>query len=128
MSGTSYFFDYAETEDGFIITLKDVGKFNDIKYFRINLRYEDVGTNPVITVDEEIVYAQVGFLDDGINMSYENVVGLNEHYVGINRRALKISSASTDEQYPTAKAVYDLVNGALGEYVTDIAALVGGDA
>ena len=69
MSGTNYFFDYAETEDGFIITLKDVGNFKDIKYFRINLRHEDVGTNPVITVDEEIVYAQVGFLDDGINLS-----------------------------------------------------------
>lgn len=115
MSGTNYFFDYAETEDGFIITLKDVVNLKDVKYFRINLRHEDVGTNPVITVDEEIVYAQVGFLDDGINMSYENVVGLNEHYVGINRRALKISSASTDEQYPTAKAVYDLVNGAFEE-------------
>lgn len=112
MSNEAYFFGYEETEDGFIITLKQVLK--NVKYFRITLRTGDIGTNPVITVDEDIVYDQVGFLSDGINMSYENVFGLDEHYVGINRRVLEITDAATDEQYPTARAVYNAIQNFLG--------------
>ena len=39
-----------------------------------------------------------------------------------------ISASSTDAQYPSAKAVYTALSNALGSYVNDIAALIGGNA
>lgn len=123
---SSVFFGYAETEDGFEITVKNVSQNAGTAFFRLCTRVECIGTKPVVAVDEEISYVQVGFLSDGINMSYENVVGLGDHYVGINRRVLDISSASTDEQYPTAKAVYGFVSELMGEYVDTVDALIGG--
>lgn len=39
-----------------------------------------------------------------------------------------INTSSTDDEIPSAKAVYNLLESALGEYITDIANLVGGDA
>jgi hypothetical protein len=42
---------------------------------RFVVNRNDIGENPVITVDEEIVYIPEGFLADGIKIKAENVVG-----------------------------------------------------
>jgi hypothetical protein len=41
----------------------------------MNFYTKNVGTNPIIAVDEEIVYEQVGVLSDGIKINAENIVG-----------------------------------------------------
>ena len=79
------------------------------------------------TVDEEIKYTQVGTLSDGVKVSESNLIGMDV-YEKKGRMTTQISASSSDNQYPSAKAVYDLLQNAMGSYVTDIAVLVGGDA
>lgn len=120
----SYFASYTETEDGFKTVIS--GKA-EVAYITITVYTSTVSDNPAIAVDEEIAYTQVGTLASGIKVNEQNLFGM-DGYEKKGRMVTSVSNTSTDAQYPSAKAVYDLVNGALGEYVTDIAALVGGDA
>lgn len=124
LAGNNYFAAYTETEDGF--TMIPRGR-DTIAYVTITVYTSTVSNHPFIAVDEEIAYTQIGTLASGIKVNEKNLFGMDE-YEKKGRMVTMISDTSTDSQYPSAKAVYDLVNGAFGEYVTDIAALVGGDA
>lgn len=124
IEGDDYFVKYAATDNGFDLTISQPAT---TAWMAINVESSTVGANPVIAVDEEIAYTQVGTLTSGVKVNSTNLIGM-DGYEKTGRMVTSISDTSTDAQYPSAKAVYDLVNGAFGEYVTDIAALVGGDA
>lgn len=111
LEGNNYFAAYTETEDGF--TMIPRGR-NEIAYVTITVDTSTVGTNPVIAVDEEIAYTQVGTLSSGIKVNEKNLFGMDE-YEKKGRMVTMISDTSTDAQYPTAKAVYNLVSGAFKE-------------
>jgi hypothetical protein len=120
----SYYIDYAETENGFDMTIKEP---DTVAYIKFAVYTSTVSANPVIAVDEEIKYTQVGTLSSGIKVYEPNLIGM-EKYERTGRMVTAITSDSTDEQYPTAKAVYNIVQDALGAYVDEVAALIGGDA
>jgi hypothetical protein len=123
-NGSSYFLnDYTETENGFSIK---VTRF-DTAYINISVDITTVSDNPVVAVDEPISYMQVGTLSSGVKVSESNLIGM-DGYEKKGRMTTQISASSSDNQYPSAKAVYDLLQNAIGSYVTDIAVLVGGDA
>jgi hypothetical protein len=113
---------YESTDDGCIITLLD-----GIEYVKLNIYASTLGNKPAVAVDEELTYEQVGTLSSGIKVNEQNLFGM-EGYEKKGRMVSQVSAASTDDQYPSAKAVYDALSSALGEYVTDIAALIGGGA
>lgn len=119
----SYFATYTETEDGCEIQLT---ASDTARYVKLNFMVGKFTPNAVITVDEEIVYEQAGFLADGIYVNGNYVTGLDSKYMRQNQKVLEVSASSTDEQYPTAKAVYSLVTNALGSYVNEVDALIGG--
>ena len=121
IENNSYFVGYVRTEDGFEMPIHSVAENNDVAYIRFTFMTEDLAAYPVIAVNETIAYTTAGFLADGIRIKAENVVGFAD-------RVLELDSTATDQQIPTAKAVYDALSGALGEYVTDVATLIGGDA
>ena len=73
--GTSYFYSYSETVDGFEIGILDRAEQLDAAFFRITLAADGISTKPVIAVDEEISYKQEGFLADGIYISADYVHG-----------------------------------------------------
>lgn len=68
----SYFTEYEVLEDGFKITLKNKA---ELAYVALNFARECIGARPVIAIDEEIKFAQEGFLADGIKVKSENVIG-----------------------------------------------------
>ena len=109
VDGTAYHVTYEETDDG--CTLK-INAPADVAYIKINVYLTSVSNNPVIAVDEEINYVQQGFLTDGIHVKEPNITGMDK-YERVGRMVTQISAASTNEQYPTAKAVYDLVQQAI---------------
>lgn len=111
LDGTDdYFFTYTEVDDGFDFQIKASAT---AAYVVFNFKTSKFSPSTVITVDEEIVYKQAGFLADGIYVKGEYVEGMGDLYMRQNQKVLSISAASTDEQYPTAKAVYDLVQQAI---------------
>ncbi len=123
----SFLTGYAETEDGFRVQIANTGSTANVAYITISVYTSTVDAEPAIAVDEEISFTQVGALTSGVKVSETNLIGM-EGYEKKGRMTTQVSSVSTDEQYPTAKAVYTALQGALGEYVTDIAALIGGGA
>lgn len=78
MMKTGYYVTYAETDNGFALTLNsaDDAEINKFAYARFNFHNYDLGEQPVMTVNEEIKYVQAGFLSDDIKVKAENVVGL----------------------------------------------------
>lgn len=126
----SYTQNYIETDDGCSFQIAagaTLGNLN-YKYLRICFPADDVGTNPMMAINQEIKYAVEGFLADNIFVKEEYITGLEEKYVQENQKTTSISDSSTDEQYPSAKAVYTLLQEALGEYVDDVAKIIGGNA
>jgi hypothetical protein len=124
LDGTAdYFFTYTEVEDGFDFQIKASAT---AAYVVFNFKTSKFSPNTVITVDEEIVYKQAGFLADGIYVKGEYVEGMGDLYMRQNQKVLFISDGSTDEQVPTAKAVYALVSDVLGSYVDAVDTLIGG--
>ena len=123
LAGGSYYMDYAETEKGFDMTIKAPPT---VAYIKFSIYTTAVGSNPAIAVDEEIAYTQVGTLSNGIKVYEPNLIGMDK-YERTGRMVTAISEESTDTQYPTAKAVYSLVTGALGAYVDAVNDLIGGD-
>jgi hypothetical protein len=73
--GNNYTKNYVKTDNGFEVTIGDTAYTKNVAYVRFVVNKNDVGENPVITVDEEIVYVPEGFLADGIKIKAENVVG-----------------------------------------------------
>ena len=68
---------FVDTTDGFEMTLSSDEKFDNLGYIRMSFRTTEIGIDPIITVDEEIRYAQVGVLADEVKVKAENVVGLS---------------------------------------------------
>lgn len=116
---------YSELENGFSIKLASLPS---AAYIRITLERAGFSDSPRIAINEEIAYTEAGFLVDDVKVKTENISGLSNEYQQISNKVTTISASSTDAQYPSAKAVYTTLQNALGEYVTDIASLIGGDA
>jgi hypothetical protein len=75
---TNYISKFADTDNGFEITLGSTSVFDNLGYIRISLRTTSIGADPVITVDEEIAYSIVGTLSDKVKVKAENIIGLPE--------------------------------------------------
>ncbi len=73
----NYYVSYQALEAGFKLTINNVndGNINKIAYARFNFNILDMGENPVMSVNDEIKWEQVGFLADDIKVKAENVVG-----------------------------------------------------
>lgn len=67
----SYFVGYTETNDGFQMPIKEPGT---VAYITISAYISTLDANPVISVDEEIVFAQEGFLADGIKVKGDSII------------------------------------------------------
>lgn len=106
--GGNYFIDYVETEDGFNLTVKMPA---NVAYAVFTVYNSTVSNNPAIAVDEEIAYTQVGMMTSGVKVNGDNLINMDA-YEKKNRMVTQVSSASTDEQYPSAKAVYGLYQDA----------------
>jgi hypothetical protein len=70
-----YFFKYEAEEDGFKLTVK---QRSTVAYVRFGYSRENMGNYPVISINNEITYSQIGYLQDGIKVKPENVEGLSE--------------------------------------------------
>ena len=125
VSNASYYFfdDYTPDDDGFTVKVTA----DNAAYVTFSVATATVGSHPVVAVDEEIAYTQAGFLADTIFVREQSLQGM-EGYERKSRMVTAITGASTDDQYPSAKAVYDAMQSALGAYINDIAALIGGGA
>lgn len=121
---------YTETADGcsFVIPNKATLTNQDMAYVRFCFPISGVGTNPSISLNEPISETVAGFLADNVKVKAANIVGSFNEYQQVSNKVTSLSASSTDAQYPSAKAVYTALQSALGEYVTDIASLVGGGA
>ena len=109
-NAASYFLNnYTETDDGFSITSQTV----EAAYMTISVKITTVSTKPAIAVDEEISYTQVGTLASGVKVSESNLIGM-DGYEKKGRMVTQISSSSSDNQYPSAKAVYTAIQNFLG--------------
>lgn len=71
--GTSYYVGYAETDSGFAATVKNVVANANAAYVRFSVLKANVGTNPMVAIDEEIKYTVEGFLADGVKVKGDNV-------------------------------------------------------
>ena len=121
---------YTETADGCSFVIPNSATLNNkgLAYIRLSFPTSGVGANPAISINKPISETEAGFLADSIKVKDENVIGLSDLYQQSANKVTSISASSTDAQYPSAKAVYTALQSALGEYVTDIASLVGGNA
>ena len=122
-ASTYYLKDYTDIQDGFSIQIA----FPRAVYITISTGNGYVGVTPIITINEEINYTHVGTMAEGVKVSENSLVGM-EKYEQTGRKVTSVTSQSSDDEYPSAKAVYSALQSALGSYVNDIAALVGGDA
>jgi hypothetical protein len=122
-ASTYYIDSYTETEDGFSVRIL----CPNVAYMTISVYNTSVGAKPAISANEEIRYTHVGTMAEGVKVSEKSLVGM-EKYEQTDKKVTMISAQSSDDQYPSAKAVYTALQSALGSYVNDIAALVGGDA
>lgn len=86
----------------------------NLKYIRICCHINDV--NEPIVSTKPITCTPRGYITDGIYVKEEFV-----------EKQTTINTDSTDDQIPSAKAVYNLLESALDEYITDVANLVGGE-
>lgn len=75
IGNASYFVGYTETDNGFQMPVKNP---DTVAYVTISARKSTLSANPAIAVDEEIAFAQAGFLSDGVKVKVENVAGLDE--------------------------------------------------
>jgi hypothetical protein len=74
-SGLNYIAEYELGDNGLKLVLGSSPLLDEVAYVRMEFFRENIGTNPIITVDEEIEYEQVGILSDGIKVKGENVIG-----------------------------------------------------
>lgn len=110
IKGDLYYTNYTETDYGFSVVIDEP---DTVAYVTFSVYTSTLGTNPTISVNEEIGFTQVGSLADGIKVKEENLIGM-EKYERVGRMVSTISASSTDEQYPSAKAVYSLISSAIG--------------
>lgn len=74
--GNNWSIAYAETENGFWISVNSVSATKGTAYIRFNVFTRMVGDYPMISVDEPIEYTVEGFLADGVKVKGENVIGI----------------------------------------------------
>jgi hypothetical protein len=74
IGGSSSCAGYEETENGFRVTLLE--GLSQAAYAAFNFKTVNIGSQPVIAVNEEIQFAYSGFLADGIRVKAEAVEGL----------------------------------------------------
>lgn len=74
-SGALLISEYELGENELKLTIGTSQLLNNVGYIRMNFFKDNKGANPIITVDEEIVYEQVGVLSNGIKINAENIVG-----------------------------------------------------
>lgn len=69
--------DYIETEDGCSFKISTTASLTKLgyKYLRICFPIDDVGPNPMISINEPIEYTVEGFLADSVKVKAENVIG-----------------------------------------------------
>lgn len=72
--GTNYYVGYEETDNGFKI--EPWAGLSSAAYAAFNFRTANIGSKPVIAVNEEIRFSYAGFLADGIRVKAEAVEGL----------------------------------------------------
>jgi hypothetical protein len=128
LDGGNYYFGYRKTDNGCVITIKSVAALAKVAYVRFSVHHSCIGEYPMVSINEEIKYTVEGFLADDIFIKEKYVDGLEKKYVQESQNTTSISASSTDEQHPSAKAVYTLLQEALGEYVDDVAKIIGGSA
>jgi hypothetical protein len=71
----NYYFKYEAMDDGFKLTVKER---STVAYVRFSYPRENIGNYPIVSINNEITYSQVGYLEDGIKVKTENVEGLSE--------------------------------------------------
>jgi UDP-N-acetylglucosamine pyrophosphorylase len=69
------YFGYAETADGCQITIKAP---SGVAYMKLSVFSSEIGTNPMIAVNEDIRFAYRGYMADGILVKSKNVEGLED--------------------------------------------------
>lgn len=72
-----YHFGYTDTENGFILELKNVTDITNAAYVAFSFGRTNISDYPVVSVNEPISFSQVGFLADSISVKSENVYGLD---------------------------------------------------
>mgnify|MGYP003291968510 FL=1 len=75
IGGGSYYAGYEETENGFEVTL--LKGLSQAAYAAFNFKTGNIGSRPVISVNEEIQFTYSGFLAEGIQVKASAVDGLD---------------------------------------------------
>lgn len=75
VSGQTYFFDYTETDDGFVLTIKQRAT---TAYIRFGFGRTNIGKRPIISVNKPIEYSVSGHLAEGVKVTPGQVEGLAE--------------------------------------------------
>lgn len=122
IAGNNYYVTYTATDNGCKLKINYPA---GVAYATLSVYTSAMSLTPAVAVNEQIAYTQEGFLADGIKVKESSLTGM-EKYERTGRMVTSITASSTDAQYPTAKAVYALVSGAMGEYVNAVDALIGG--
>lgn len=71
----SWYFTYAETDEGFALTVKNQ---TNAAYIAFTFRREQIGDRPLISVNNPPTFSVNGFLADGIHVKSEYVNGLED--------------------------------------------------
>ena len=74
-NGGNDYIGYQVMEGGYVATVKNDSKNNNVAYARISVYKTDLSKNPMISIDKEIKTEFVGFLADDIKVKGENVIG-----------------------------------------------------
>lgn len=74
----TYFLSYAPMDNGFDITVLPNGNCADTAYVKFNVPTATITTNPVIAVNEDVVYTYEGSLSEAIKIQIDQVDGLSE--------------------------------------------------
>lgn len=74
VSGMSYYFTYAETDEGFALT---VNAPTSVAYIALTFKSDKIGNNPAISINEPMSVTPIGFLADGVEVKSENIYGLD---------------------------------------------------
>lgn len=74
--GNNYYFKYTALDNGFKIVVAPNGDPVDTAYLRFGFLTSWIKDTPIVAINEEITYSQVGVLADSIKVKGENVIGL----------------------------------------------------
>ena len=79
MGNAAYYWveNFVQNEDGFEVQIATTAASAAAAYFAISFHRNEIGENPIITVNEPITYKQEGYLQDGILVKVANVEGLD---------------------------------------------------